>query len=183
MGQSPPGSTYNEDQDGLPFYQGRKDFGFRFPVRRVFCTAPSRVAQAGDTLVTVRAPVGALNMAREECCIGRGVASVRHRSGARSYTYYGIATLTPEFTSFDSQGTVFGALTKTSFASIRIMAPSDNIVRAFESLAGPLDAEIQALDEQAETLASLRNALLPKLLSGELRIDDPERFLEEAALT
>jgi type I restriction enzyme S subunit len=63
------------------------------------------------------------------------------------------------------------------------MAPSDNIVRAFESLAGPLDAEIQALDEQAETLASLRNALLPKLLSGELRIDDPERFLEEAALT
>ncbi|MBX9927317.1 MAG: restriction endonuclease subunit S, partial [Gemmatimonadaceae bacterium] len=86
MGQSPPGSTYNEDGLGVPFYQGRTDFGFRFPTRRVHCTAPTRFAEAGDTLVSVRAPVGDINMADERCAAGRGVAAVRHKSGATSYT-------------------------------------------------------------------------------------------------
>jgi type I restriction enzyme S subunit len=76
MGQSPPGETYNEEGIGLPFYQGRTDFGFRFPTRRIFCTAPTRYAKPGDTLVSVRAPVGDINKADEECCIGRGVAAV-----------------------------------------------------------------------------------------------------------
>src|SRR6266542_1920490 len=65
MGQSPPGETYNEEGKGLPFYQGRADFGFRFPTRRVFCAAPTRRAKPGDTLVSVRAPVGDINMADE----------------------------------------------------------------------------------------------------------------------
>src|SRR6185437_15207677 len=81
MGQSPPGSTYNDVAKGLPFYQGRTDFGFRFPTRRVYCTAPTRLAKMGDTLVSVRAPVGDINMAAEDCAIGRGVAAVRHKSG------------------------------------------------------------------------------------------------------
>ena len=78
MGQSPPGNSCNLIGDGLPFYQGRTDFGFRFPSQRVFCTAPSRMAGKGDTLVSVRAPVGDVNMAMEECCFGRGVAGIRH---------------------------------------------------------------------------------------------------------
>ena len=80
MGQSPPGETYNENANGLPFYQGRTDFGFRFPIRRIYCSAPTRHAIAGDTLVSVRAPVGDINMANEACCIGRGVAAVRHKT-------------------------------------------------------------------------------------------------------
>src|SRR5690606_679284 len=87
MGQSPPGSTDNETGDGLTFYQGRADFEFRFPKRRVYCTAPTRFAKKGDTLVSVRAPVGDINMASEDCAIGRGVAAVRHKTGCRSYTY------------------------------------------------------------------------------------------------
>jgi len=67
MGQSPPGSTYNEVEDGLPFYQGRKDFGFRYPTRRVYCNAPTRLAKKDDTLVSVRAPVGDINMVKEKC--------------------------------------------------------------------------------------------------------------------
>ena len=63
MGQSPPGSTYNEQGEGLPFFQGRSDFGFRYPENRKFCTAPTRIAQPGDSLVSVRAPVGDINMA------------------------------------------------------------------------------------------------------------------------
>ena len=77
MGQSPPGSTYNGHGEGLPFFQGRSDFGFRYPSNRRFCTAPNRIAQPGDTLVSVRAPVGDINMAWDRCCIGRGVAALR----------------------------------------------------------------------------------------------------------
>ena len=83
MGQSPPGDTYNEAGEGLPFYQGRSDFSFRFPNRRVYCTAPTRFAKAGDTLISVRAPVGDINMASEECAIGR-VAAAIHKSGSRT---------------------------------------------------------------------------------------------------
>src|ERR1035437_9471596 len=79
MGQSPPGESYNETDDGIPFYQGRTDFGFRYPTARVFCTAPTRFANAGDTLVSVRAPVGSVNLAAEKCSVGRGVAAVRHK--------------------------------------------------------------------------------------------------------
>lgn len=93
MGQSPPGETYNEDGEGMPFFQGRTDFGFRFPSNRVYCTAPTRFAEEGDTLVSVRAPVGDINMATEKSAIGRGVAAVRHKSGSRSYTYYAMHSL------------------------------------------------------------------------------------------
>ncbi len=115
MGQSPPGDTYNQEGRGLPFYQGRTDFGFRFPTRRIYCSAPTRYAKPGDTLVSVRAPVGDINMANEECCIGRGVAAVRHKSGATSFTYHSMANLHPDFARFEAEGTVFGSINKNSF--------------------------------------------------------------------
>ena len=90
MGQSPPGNTYNDHGNGTPFFQGSTDFGERYPANRRFCTEPARLAQAEDTLVSVRAPVGAINRAWEQCCIGRGVASLLHKSGSAPYTYYAI---------------------------------------------------------------------------------------------
>ena len=107
MGQSPPGSTYNEDGEGMPFYQGRKDFGFRYPTRRVYCTAPKRFAEKADTLVSVRAPVGDINMVKEKCSIGRGVAAIRHKSGSRSYTYYTMQSLQEIFFSLRSRRNSF----------------------------------------------------------------------------
>ncbi|MGA1262940.1 MAG: restriction endonuclease subunit S, partial [Prochlorothrix sp.] len=74
MGQSPPGHTYNENGEGIPFFQGCTDYGFRYPSNRVYCTDPKRLASKNDTLVSVRAPVGDVNMAAQDCCIGRGVA-------------------------------------------------------------------------------------------------------------
>ena len=76
MGQSPESSSYNENGDGIPFFQGNADFGERYPVTRVWCNAPTKVAYAGDILISVRAPIGALNYAKEECCIGRGLAAI-----------------------------------------------------------------------------------------------------------
>ncbi len=76
MGQSPTSDSYNDDGDGVPFFQGNADFGDRYPVTRKWCNAPTKMAQSGDILISVRAPIGAINYAKEECCIGRGLAAV-----------------------------------------------------------------------------------------------------------
>ena len=172
MGQSPPGDTYNDEGKGLPFYQGRTDFGFRFPTRRIYCAAPTRYAKSGDTLVSVRAPVGDINMANEECCIGRGVAAVRHKSGATSFTYHSMANLYPDFAHFEAEGTVFGSINKDSFEKLRFVIPPSELVTAYERRAAPLDDQIRTLENQSRTLANLRDTLLPKLLSGELKAVD-----------
>ena len=115
MGQSPPGETYNEAEEGLPFFQGRADFGFPFPIPRVYCTAPTRFAEAGDTLISVRAPVGDINMADTRCCIGRGVAAARHKTGSRSYTYYFMRSIEEVFDRFEAEGTVLAQSVRKTF--------------------------------------------------------------------
>ncbi len=179
MGQSPPSSTYNEKGNGLPFFQGRRDFGFRYPSYRVYCTVPTRIAHAGDTLVSVRAPVGDINMAYETCCIGRGVAAIRHKSGSRSYTYYAMRSLGEWFKSYESEGTVFGAINKKQFQSLPSIAPQPDLVLLFEELVYPLDENIRSLEEEIRTLSRTRDTLLPKLISGELRVPDVEKILED----
>lgn len=179
MGQSPPGSTYNEDGEGMPFYQGRKDFSFRYPTRRVYCTAPKRFAEKGDTLVSVRAPVGDVNMANEKCCVGRGLASLRHKTGSRSYTYYAMQSLQEIFSRYEAEGTVFGSINKTDFQTLSLLRPSNEVIEAFERLAYPLDQSIENNENESHTLAQTRDTLLPKLLSGEIRVDDASEMLEE----
>lgn len=176
MGQSPPGSTYNLLGDGSPFYQGRSDFQARFPKLRVFCTAPTRFAAPGDTLISVRAPVGSINMATEHCAIGRGVASARHKSGSSSYTYQFMRSLEDEFSNFEAEGTVFGSISKRDFHQIRCAAPPPALIEHLERLLGPFDRQIACLSTQSLSLAELRDAILPKLMSGEMRAADAERF-------
>jgi type I restriction enzyme S subunit len=180
MGQSPPGDTYNEEGNGLPFYQGRTDFGFRFPTRRIYCSAPTRFAKTGDTLVSVRAPVGDINMAYEDCCIGRGVAAVRHKSDAISFTYQSMTNLYPELARFEAEGTVFGSINKDSFQKLRFVAPPTELIAAYEHQTRPIDEQIRILGNQSRTLVTLRDTLLPKLLSGELRVAEM-RDLSQAA--
>lgn len=170
MGQSPPGSTYNEGGEGLPFYQGCRDFGFRFPEKRVYCNAPKRLAQKGDALVSVRAPVGDLNMAVEECCVGRGVAALRHKSGSRSFTYYAMHNLALDFAKYEAEGTVFGSINKKNFEGLQFVNPGIELVEKFEETVAPLDSQIAMLERESSTLSALRDTLLPKLLSGELPV-------------
>ncbi|MDP4013478.1 MAG: restriction endonuclease subunit S [Candidatus Nanopelagicales bacterium] len=177
MGQSPPGPTYNEVGDGLPFYQGRTDFGFRFPTRRVYCTSPTRLAKEGDTLISVRAPVGDINMAAEDCVIGRGVAAARHKTGSRSYSYQFMRAQADAFDRFEAEGTVFGSIGKKDFHAIACVVPPRGLVAEFERRLAPLDGRIEVTDHEARTLAALRDTLLPKLISGELRVKDAERFI------
>jgi type I restriction enzyme S subunit len=180
MGQSPPGETYNEEGGGLPFYQGRRDFGFRYPSLRVYCTAPTRFAKPGDTLVSVRAPVGDTNMAVEDCCVGRGVAAVRHKTGSRSYTYYAMKSLSTLFYRFEAEGTVFGSINKRDLHNLPFLIPPTQVVAKFEHQVFPIDQRIEANEQQTQTLAALRDTLLPKLISGELRVPDAEKLVEAA---
>ncbi len=181
MGQSPPGETYNDDSEGLAFYQGRTDFGFRFPSQRMYCTAPTRIAEIGDTLVSVRAPVGDVNMAIERCCIGRGVAAVRHPGGYRGFTFYAMRGMSQRFQTFDSEGTVFGSINKKDFQALPVISPSVDVLSAYEKVSAPMDSRILGNEEQLRTLTTLRDTLLPRLISGQLRLPEAEATLEEAS--
>jgi len=170
MGQSPPGETYNEVGEGIAFYQGRTDFGARYPTPRIYCTAPTRYANPGDTLVSVRAPVGDINMANEKCSIGRGLAAVRHKSGSRSFTYYSMLFLKEEFDVFEGEGTLFGSISGDGFRNIKTVIPSPEIISEFEQKVYSIDQTIENNESQIKSLTSIRNALLPKLMSGEVRV-------------
>ena len=175
MGQSPPGDTYNEDGEGLPFFQGRTDFGFRYPRNRKYCKAPTRIANRDDTLVSVRAPVGDINMAWDSCCIGRGIASLRHISGSRSFTYYATWEMQSDLKQYEHTGTVFGAISKEQFKNINFIDPQANIVALFESQFGVIDQRIRNNVVESSILAQTRDMLLPKLISGKLKMDDAEK--------
>ena len=170
MGQSPPGSTYNDDAEGLPFFQGRTDFGFRYPENRKYCSAPTRIAERDDTLVSVRAPVGDINMAWEKCCAGRGVAALRHASGARSFTYYSAWAIQQELKQYEHTGTVFGAINKKQFEALTVLEPTPEFVALFENQVAPLDERIRKNVSESRTLSQTRDFLLPKLMSGEIRL-------------
>ena len=181
MGQSPPGNTYNEDGEGLPFYQGRTDFGFRFPTRRKFCSAPKRIAAKDCVLLSVRAPVGDLNRAWEECCIGRGVASLSEKSGRNTYGYEAIWALSEDLKSYESEGTVFGSINKKQLSDLKLVIPTEDLQDAFETLTKPMDDQVRNITANNQTLAALRDSLLPKLMSGELRVAEAREQIEEVA--
>jgi type I restriction enzyme S subunit len=174
MGQSPAGSSFNEDGLGVPMFQGNADFGFRFPTERVYTTEPARFAEPMDTLISVRAPVGAQNMAKVKCCIGRGVAAFRYKSNPNfyTYTYFKLRSLMEEIKKFNDEGTVFGSISKSDFENLVTSIPNDKDVKRFEVEAKPINDKIINNCEQIQTLEKLRDNLLPKLMSGEVRIQD-----------
>ena len=172
MGQSPAGNGLNENGEGMIFYQGSSDFGFRFPSIRVFTTEPKRLAVANSVLFSVRAPVGDINVAKEECCIGRGVASIKSKYGHDSYLFYAMKSLHKLFDSFDGEGTVFGSINKKTLSAIQILLPSDGIVEQFNNVASSFDDRIRSLSDENSRLSTLRDTLLPRLMSGELEVPD-----------
>lgn len=170
MGQSPSGDSFNEDGIGIPMYQGNADFGFRFPTRRVYTTAPTRFAEENDTLISVRAPVGAQNMASERCCIGRGVAAFRHKDKSLySYTYYKLKSLLEDIRQFNDNGTVFGSISKSDFENIDIVIPNRDSIVAFQQQVMPIDEKIRTNYKQILVLSAQRDSLLPRLMSGEVK--------------
>ena len=172
MGQSPSGSSYNEDGAGEVFYQGRAEFGARFPTRRLFTTEPKRMAEAGDVLMSVRAPVGDLNVAYERCCIGRGLGAIHSKTGHQSFVLYTMFALRPELDVFNGEGTVFGSINRDALNNMPIMIPSAEDLDVFESVVSPMDAMIRRNYEENCRLQDARDSLLPRLMSGEIDVSD-----------
>ena len=170
MGQSPSGSSYNEDGVGEVFYQGRAEFGFRFPKRRLFTTEPKRMAVAGDVLLSVRAPVGDLNMAYERCCIGRGLGAIHSKTGHSSFVLYTMFALRSQLNVFNGEGTVFGSINRDALNAIPIDVPLVTKIDQFEAVAHPIDELIRTNYEENCRLEAIRNSLLPKLMSGEIDV-------------
>ncbi len=137
MGQSPESSTYNEVGEGLPFFQGNADFGEIHPETRVWCSSPTKIANAGDILISVRAPIGAMNIAAEQCCIGRGLAALTPIDGKcnQQYLYYAIQSRVEELIA-QGTGSTFKAIGKKVLESTLIPA--------------------YPLEEQAEIVAKLQ---------------------------
>jgi type I restriction enzyme S subunit len=172
MGQSPLGSSFNEDGVGVPMFQGNADFEYRFPKERVYTTDPTRFAQRFDTLISVRAPVGAQNMAHKKCCIGRGVAAFRYKANNDfyTYTYFKLRSLMEEIKKFNDEGTVFGSIGKSDFEALESLIAPLKLVVEFENKAKPINDKIINNCAQIRTLEKLRDTLLPKLMSGEVRV-------------
>ena len=170
MGQSPSGSSYNEDGVGEVFYQGRAEFGFRFPKRRLYTTEPKRMAEAGDVLLSVRAPVGDLNIAYERCCIGRGLGAIHSKTGHSSFILYTMFALRSQLDVFNGEGTVFGSINRDALNAIPIDIPPVTEIDQFEVVAHPIDELIRANYEENCRLEAIRDSLLPKLMSGEIDV-------------
>ena len=170
MGQSPSGSSYNEDGVGEVFYQGRAEFGFRFPKRRLYTTEPKRMAEAGDVLLSVRAPVGDLNIAYERCCIGRGLGAIHSKTGHSSFILYTMFALRSQLDVFNGEGTVFGSINRDALNAIPIDIPPVTEIDQFEVVAHPIDELIRANYEENCRLEAIRDSLLPKLMSGEIEV-------------
>lgn len=170
MGQSPAGETYNENRDGEIFYQGCTDFGTRFPVPRVYTTAPTRFAKAGDILMSVRAPVGTLNVAIEDCSIGRGLAALNSKMGSQLYLWYTLAGFKQLFNVLDGNGTTFGSITKDTLYEMKVVIPESSVVKAFEEIVQPIEQKIRAAEQESRELTKLRDWLLPMLMNGQATV-------------
>ena len=170
MGQSPSGSSYNEESVGEVFYQGRAEFGFRFPTRRLFTTEPKRMAELGDVLLSVRAPVGDLNVAYEKCCIGRGLGAIHSKTGDSSFMLYTMFALKPQLDVFNGEGTVFGSINRDGLSNLPVNIPSPEEIAKFEAVVRPMDNLIRTNYEEICRLQSIRDSLLPKLMSGEIDV-------------
>lgn len=171
MGQSPDGKSYNECGDGMIFYQGRAEFGYRFPYVRLYTTQPKKIAEPLSILLSVRAPVGDINIAYYKCCIGRGLAAIQCTNKCQSFLFYLIQSLKPIFNQYNGEGTVFGSISKEALSNIRIVIPKIEVINRFESIAKNIDRLILQYFLQIKNLESLRDTLLPRLMSGELNVN------------
>lgn len=172
MGQSPDGASYNLEQKGTIFFQGSTDFDWRFPNVRQYTTSPTRFAQKGDILLSVRAPVGDLNISPFECCIGRGLAALRSKSGNNSFLFYVMKYFKTVFERRNTEGTTFGSITKDDLHSLKLVAPADNVLEKYNEIASKYDEMIFIRSQQNHQLTQLRDFLLPMLMNGQVSVEE-----------
>jgi type I restriction enzyme S subunit len=169
MGQSPPSEYYNREGEGSPFIQGKGQFGRYIPNTNVFCSTTGKKAKPKDILLTVRAPIGELNIADTDYIIGRGLASLRSENWVSIYFYL---LSNKELLKASERGTTFDAITKPELESFPIIIPPQNVLEKFKALVEPLSRKIILNEKQISVLTKVRDALLPLLVFGKLRVEE-----------
>lgn len=170
MGQSPAGSTYNSDGNGTIFFQGSTDFGWLFPTTRQYTTAPNRMAKKGDLLVSVRAPVGDMNIAKEDCCIGRGLSALNSKDGYDGFLFYVMKYFKQIFDRRNAEGTTFGAITKDDLHSLALAYPTEDLLKKYDDIVSNYNKMIFERSLENIELLKLRDWLLPMLMNGQVTV-------------
>jgi type I restriction enzyme S subunit len=180
MGLSPKGDSYNYNAIGVPLINGPVEFGEYFPVQTKWTDSASRLARKDDLIFCVRgSTTGRRVVSDREYCIGRGVCAIRANKHFSGFIYqtinFGLDRLLSKTT-----GSVFPSLSSPDIKGFNILNPKDSIINTYESATIPILNRIQENHRQARTLATLRDTLLPRLISGQLRLPDVEALIEEA---
>ena len=169
MGQSPPSTTYNYDEIGLPFFQGKAEFTELYPVVNKWCNAPNKIALPNDILLSVRAPVGTTNIANQKCCIGRGLASIRYKNF--KYIFYFLRSIEQQLDK-KGTGTTFRAISGETIRTTEIPLPpiaeQQAIVSKIEELLSDLENGKQQLQIAQQQLKIYRQSLLKWAFEGKL---------------
>ena len=171
MGQSPDGASYNVDRNGILFFQGATDFGEVFPSERQYTTSPTRYARGGDILLSVRAPVGTMNVAMKDCCIGRGLAAIRGKCCCNSFIEISLKKFAAVFARKNGDGTTFGAITKDELFGLPVIIPEKKILSSFGEIAIPLEKEITVEACKMSKLIEQRDWFLPMLMNGQVVVE------------
>ncbi|GAB7015842.1 hypothetical protein JCM10550A_12100 [Methanogenium cariaci] len=169
MGQSPKSIYYNEEGNGLPFHQGVTNFGIRFPSHQTYCTVINRLAEPGDILFSVRAPVGRINITPDKIVIGRGIAAIRSNCGQQNFLFYALKS---HFFKEDMMGggAIFAAITKKDLHRVEILQATDRIAEMFIEHTRAIDLQIENLQQAIDDLTQARDLLLPRLMNGEIAV-------------
>ncbi|WP_419678494.1 restriction endonuclease subunit S [Aliarcobacter lanthieri] len=158
MGQSPKSEFYNQDKIGLPFLQGNRTFGLKYPYFDTYCSEPTKIAKHGEILFSVRAPVGDINIANDEICIGRGLCSINSKDKNNEFLYYLLHFLKNEIINNES-GSVFGSINRTDLSNINVLYPPIEEQKAIAEILSSIDDKIDLLHRQNQTLESLAQTL------------------------
>lgn len=164
MGQSPKGETLNTEGSGVLFFQGKKDFGFRYPTPRTYTTAATRMAEPLDILFSVRAPIGALNRSVEACCVGRGLAAIRSSCGQENTLFYTLKTNPNLWEKFEGEGTIFSAINKKGLSELDIPFSETATSNGVEDFLTSVEQEIFSLEQENLQFAATRDALIKRLI-------------------
>ena len=178
MGQSPPSSSYNDIGEGLPFYQGKADFGTTYPTPRIYCREPKKLAESGDILMSVRAPVGATNLCNSQSCIGRGIAAIRARDIDHGFLYFYLKEIEDYIDSLGS-GAIFKAINKSQLAALPINKAGIPLSeqKKIAHILSTVQRAIEVQERIIQTTTELKKALMHKLFTEGLR-NEPQKQTE-----
>ena len=170
MGTSPMGDSLNDIGEGVEFFQGSTDFGWQFPTVRQYTTQPVRIAKRGDILLSVRAPVGDLNVAQIDCCIGRGLAALNSKDGFDGFLFYVMQYFKTIFDRRNGEGTTFGSITKDDLHSLPLAYPPTELLKEYDKIVSKYNQMVFARSMENQQLAQLRDWLLPLLMNGQVTV-------------